>query len=161
MADPTRTEQTATLDELVAESRFAMFTTSSGDGRLLSRPMTIQEVTDDHDFVFISQAGTEVAGQSNGRQVNLAIVGDSSWVSVSGTATVAEEPATKERLWNSANDAYTEGGWQNPDNVVIRVHADSAEYWDTPGAVGIVLDVVKAKLTGGKPTGGDHGTVDL
>ena len=154
------TEQ-ETLENLVSKSRFAMFTTISPDGQLLSRPMTIQEVTDDHDFLFISQARTDVALQSDGQQVNLSIVGDSSWVSVAGTAAVSDDQETKKRLWDSANDAYTEGGPENRDNVVIRVSAESAEYWDTPGAIGIVLDVVKAKLTGGKPSGGDHGTVEL
>ena len=154
-------EQEKTLEDLVGKSRFAMFTTISSDGRLLSRPMTIQEVTEDHEFLFISQARTDVARQSDGQQVNLSIVGDSSWVSVAGTAAVSDDRETKKRLWGAANDAYTDGGPDNPDNVVIRVDAESAEYWDTPGALGIVLEVVKAKLTGGKPSGGDHGTVEL
>jgi len=154
-------EQEKTLEDLVGKSRFAMFTTVSPDGQLVSRPMTIQEVTEDHEFLFISQARTDVARQCDGQQVNLSIVGDSSWVSVAGTAAVSDDRQTKERLWGAANDAYTDGGPDNPDNVVIRVDAESAEYWDTPGALGIVLDVVKAKLTGGKPSGGDHGTVEL
>ena len=154
-------EQPTTLAELVGNARFAMFTTQATDGTLVSRPMTVQEVTDDDELLFISQASTDVSQQSDGRQVNLAIVEDTKWVSIAGTAEVSDDRATKERLWDSANDAYTDGGPENPDNVVIRVRAGSAEYWDTPGGVGIVLGVLKAKLTGDKPQMGDHGTVEL
>lgn len=154
-------DQPTSLAELLKGMRFAMFTTQAADGSLVSRPMTIQEVTDESDVVFISQANTDVARQSHGNQVNLAVAESSNWVSVSGTAQVSDDRATKERLWDSANDAFTEGGPENPDNVVIRVHADSAEYWDSPGGVGVVLGVLKAKLTGDKPDVGDHGTVTL
>ncbi len=154
-------EKPTTLAELVDKARFAMFTTQDADGTLVSRPMTVQEVTDDGGLLFISQAGTDVSKQSHGKQVNLAIVEDSKWVSIAGTGQVSDDRATKERLWDAANDAYTEGGPENPDNVVIRVQADSAEYWDTPGGVGIVLGILKAKVTGDKPQVGDHGTVDF
>ena len=93
--------------------------------------------------------------------VNVAVAGDDYWVSISGTGSVAEEPETKQRLWNTFNDAYTDGGPENPDNVVLRVNADSAEYWDTPGGVGVLLGVLKAKLTGDKPQSGESATVQL
>lgn len=153
-------DQPTTLADLVEGARFAMFTTQDADGTLVSRPMTIQEVTDDA-LVFISQAKTDVSLQSDGKQVNLAIAEDGRWVSIAGVGEVSDDRATKERLWNSANDAYTDGGPENPENVVIRVRADSAEYWDTPGGLGIVLGIVKARLTGDKPQLGEHGTVDL
>jgi len=157
----TMSDQPETLADLVEGSRFAMFTTQDADGNLVSRPMTVQEVTDDDTLVFISQAGTDVSRQSDGKQVNLAIADDGKWVSIAGTGQVSDDRATKERLWNTANDAYTDGGPENPDNVVIRVQADSAEYWDTPGGVGVALGILKAKVTGAKPKGGDHGTVDF
>ena len=45
--------------------------------------------------------------------------------------------------------------------MVLRVNADSAEYWDTPGGVGVLLGVLKAKLTGDKPQSGESATVQL
>ena len=65
-------DQPETLADLVEGSRFAMFTTQDADGNLVSRPMTVQEVTDDDTLVFISQAGTDVSRQSDGKPVNLA-----------------------------------------------------------------------------------------
>ena len=161
MTEKTESEQRETFERLLGKSRTVMYVTLDDDGQVVSRPMTIQEVTDDHDLLFITQSRTDVARQSDGRQVNLAISGSDHWISISGSASVAEEPETKQRLWNAFNDAYTESGWQNPDNVVIRVSADSAEYWDTPGGLGVLLGVLKANLTGGKPAAGESGTVEL
>lgn len=157
----TNDEHRETLDRLLKKSRTTMFTTIKEDGTMVSRPMTIQEVSDDYELLFITQARTDVARESDGRAVNLSIASDDYWVSISGTARVAEEPETKKRLWNSFNDAYTDGGPENPDNVVIRVSPDSAEYWDTPGGLGVLLGVLKAKVTGGKPDSGESGTVEL
>lgn len=154
------TDTAQTLADLVDGARFAMLTSTDAAGALVSRPMTIQEI-DGNDLLFITQASTDVAQQSDGRAVNLAIVEDSRWVSIAGTGKVAEEPETKQRLWDAANDAFTQGGADNPDNVVLRVSADSAEYWDSPGGLAIVFDIVKAKVTGETPHSGDHGTVEL
>lgn len=154
-------DQPATLADLIKGSRFAMFTTQDADGALTSRPMTIQEVTDDDAVLFVSQSGADVSRQSDGKQVNLAVVESSKWVSMAGNAQVSDDRATKKRLWDSANDAFTEGGPDNPDNVVIRVQVDSAEYWDTPGGAGVLLGIVKAKITGDQPQVGDHGTVEF
>lgn len=161
MTDTKQNDERETFDRLLGKSRTVMFVTVGADGKVVSRPMTIQEVTDDHDLLFITQAKTDVARESDGRQVNIALSGDDHWISVSGTASVAEERETKKRLWNAFNDAYTEGGWENPDNVVIRVNAESAEYWDTPGGLGVLLGVLKANLSGGKPSAGESGTVQL
>jgi general stress protein 26 len=161
MTDTQQADRLETFDKLLDKSRTVMFTTVAEGGKVLSRPMTVQEVTDDHELVFITQAHTDVAKQSDGNQVNVSVAGDDYWISLSGTASVAEEPETKKRLWNTFNDAYTDGGPENPDNVVLRVDADSAEYWDTPGGVGVLLGVLKAQLTGGKPESGENATVQL
>ena len=74
---------------------------------------------------------------------------------------VVLRPRISVALVHESTDAYTDGGPENPDNVVLRVNADSAEYWDTPGGVGVLLGVLKAKLTGDKPQSGESATVQL
>ena len=44
---------------------------------------------------------------------------------------------------------------------MIRVDGESAEYWDSPGKVGTLVGVLKAKVTGSRPDDGDNDTVDL
>ena len=46
--------------------------------------------------------------------------------------------------------------------VLIKVTADGAEYWDTPGGrVASVLSFVKSKVTGQPYDGGENEKVDL
>lgn len=160
MAEDQATDERAMLEKLVEASRFAMLTTVDSRGHLVSRPMTVQEHDGDR-FLFITQRANEVAVDSDGREVNLSIVGDSSWVSLAGTGSISDDVETKKRLWSVFNDAYTEGGPENPDNVVLTITMHDAEYWDSPGGVATLLGVAKARITGGKPPQGEHGTVAL
>jgi len=62
---------------------------------------------------------------------------------------------------NTFTDAWLEGGPENPNNILIRVEATGAEYWDAPGSkVTQLVNLVKAKTTG-KRFEGDNEAVDL
>ena len=46
--------------------------------------------------------------------------------------------------------------------MLLKVDADSAEYWDTPGGrVATALSFAKAKLTGTRYDGGENEKVEL
>lgn len=147
--------------ELLDGMRFAMFTTTTEDGALVSRPMTVQEIDEEMRLLFIAQRDSTVARQADGKAVNLAFADGGSYVSMAGSVEVLEDVALKQRLWNPANDAYTTGGPENPNNVVLAVSAESAEYWDSPAAPVQRLSMAKALLTGEKPQAGEHGAVEL
>lgn len=59
-------------------------------------------------------------------------------------------------LWNNATEAWFPGGEQDPDVVLLKVSAVSAQFWDAPGKLPALLDMVKARLTGEQA--GDVGT---
>ena len=64
-------------------------------------------------------------------------------------------------MWNPVVEAWFPDGPQDPDVVLLRVDAESAEYWKAPGGrVASLLSYVKAKATG-EPLEGESGTVDL
>lgn len=155
-------EQTRKVHDLIKKTRLAMLTSSDADGRLVSKPMATQDVEFDGDVWFIAERDSEKVRNITARpQVNVAYAGNSSWVSLSGTATVVNDRAKLEELWNTFTDAWMEGGPENPDNVLIKVDASSAEYWDSPGSkVTQVLNLVKAKVTGERFEG-DNERVDL
>lgn len=151
--------------ELMRGTRVAMLTTQSGgEGRvrLTSRPMATQDVDFDGDVWFIAERSSALASEVGARpEVNVAYASDSSWVSLAGTAEVLDDSAKLGELWNTFTDAWMEGGPENPENVLIRVQGDSAEYWDSPGAkVTQVVNLVKAKLTGRRYEA-DNEVVDL
>jgi general stress protein 26 len=155
-------DRTEKVHDLIKKTRIAMLTSSDADGRLVSKPMATQDVEFDGDVWFIAERNSEKVRNITARpQVNVAYSDSSSWVSLSGTASVVDDHAKLEELWNTFTDAWMEGGPENPNNILIKVDATSAEYWDSPGSkVTQVLNLVKAKVTG-KRYEGDNERVDL
>ena len=124
--------------------------------------MATQDVEFDGDVWFIAERAPEkVRNITANPRVNVAYAGRSSWVSLSGTASVVDDQARLAELWNTFTDAWMEGGPDNPNNVLVKVDADTAEYWDSPGSkVTQLVNLVKAKTTG-KRFEGDNEKVDL
>ena len=155
---------TRKVADLIKDIRIAMLTHADSNGVLVSHPMATQEVEFDGDVLFVAERDShkarDIATQSPAR-VNVAYSSNSSWVSLSGTATIVDDSAKLAELWNSFTGAWLEGGPENPNNIIIKVSADSAEYWDSPGAkVTQIANFVKAKVTGERIEG-DNEVVDL
>jgi general stress protein 26 len=163
MADstPETNDDARKVAGLVDGIRIAMLTTHDGE-RLVSRPMATQDVEFDGDVWFVTERSAAWVGQlQSDPQVNVAYAGSSSWVSLSGTARVVDDPGRLREYWNTFTDAWLEGGPENPENVLVHVEAHSAEYWDSPGSkVTQVLNLVKARVTGERYEA-DQGVVDL
>ena len=157
------TEKAMKVAELLKDERFALFTTIAPDGTPISRPMTMQEVEFDGDlWFFASRSSRKVAHIATNPQVNVSTSGSSSWVSLTGHAVVVDDVADKQRLWNPVVEAWFPGGADDPDVVLLRVDAASAEYWDSPGGrVASVISFAKAKLTGQPYDGGENERVQL
>jgi general stress protein 26 len=157
------TDQTRKVTELLKDERIGMFTTTAPDGTLTSRPMALQEVEFDGDlWFFASRTSRKVAHLTANPQVNVATIGSSSWVSLTGHATVVDDLATKKELWNAVVEAWFPNGPEDPDVVLLRVDAASAEYWDSPGGrVASLISFAKAKATGRPYDGGENETVRL
>ena len=155
-------DQVQKVTELMDGIRIAMLTTTDAQGRLVSRPMATQDVEFDGDLWFITERSAAAVDQVQANpRVNVAFAGSSSWVSLSGTAEVVDDLQKLKELWDTFTGAWMEGGPENPENVLLRVEADSAEYWDSPGSkVTQVLNLVKAKVTGERFEG-DNEVVDL
>jgi general stress protein 26 len=148
--------------DLIRSTRLAMLTSTDPDGRLISKPMATQDVDFDGTVWFISERDShKTRNITLNPQVNVAYASHDSWVSLSGTAEVVDDLDKLKELWNTFTGAWLEGGPENPDNVLIKVTGESAEYWDTPGSkVTQVANLVKAKVTG-KTFDADNETVDL
>lgn len=157
------TDETRKVAELLKDERFGMFTTTAPDGTLLSRPMTMQEVEFDGDlWFFAARDSRKVQHLTSSPQVNVAVGSGSSWVSLTGTGVVVSDLEKKQQLWNSVVEAWFPEGPDDEGVVLLKVAAESAEYWDSPGGrIATVLSLAKAKLTGEPYSGGDNATVDL
>ncbi|MFC4554276.1 pyridoxamine 5'-phosphate oxidase family protein [Georgenia faecalis] len=152
----------AKVTALIKGMRVAMLTTTSVEGGLRSRPLATQEVEFDGDVSFIVRRDSSVVADVAAHpSVNVAYSDGSTWVSLSGTAHVVNDEAKLAELWNTFTGAWLEGGPEDPGNVLLHISADSAEYWDSPGAKVVQLaNLVKAKVTG-RRIEGDTGKVEL
>lgn len=148
--------------ELIKDVKVAMLTYRLEDGSLHSKPMATQDVEFDGTSWFVAQRDTDkVEALQKDPQVNLAYSGSGTWVSLSGRAAIVDDVERLKEYWNTFTDSWLDGGPEDPQNILIRVDADSAEYWDAPGGAATqVLNLVKSKVTGDRVEG-DHGTVDL
>jgi len=144
-----RDGEVAKLAGLIAETKVCMFTTIA-DGRPMSRPMAVQEVEFDGNLWFFTRSGGRKVEQiGRDARVNVSFSSRSSWVSVTGEADVVGDLAKAKELWNAGIEAWFPDGPEDPDIVLLKVHADGAEYWDGPGqGIVSVLSFVKAKVTG-------------
>lgn len=147
---------------IIKKTRIAMLTYHDRQGRLVSCPMSTQDVDFDGTVLFLSERDSDkVADISANPQVNVAYAGDSEWVSLSGTARVENDVEKMRELWNSLTDGYMDGGPEDPNSVLIVVDGDSAEYWNSPGGkIGQMVSLVRTAVTK-KPAGGENEVVDL
>jgi general stress protein 26 len=148
--------------EIAQDARFCMVTSTAPDGALHARPMTPQQVTDDLEaWFFISRSSEHAADLVARPRVNLSFQGSGDWLSVAGKAAIVDDRRLAEEMWNPVVDAWFPDGPGDPDVVLLRVAAESAEYWKAPGGrVASVLSFVKAKLNG-RPLEGESGAFDV
>ncbi len=153
----------AKVAELAKDIRIAMFTTVDPAGDVISRPMAQQEVEFDGDLWFFAERDSrKVAHITADPRVGVTLTSNDTWISLNGTAAVVDDPAKAERLWNTWVQAWMPQGPRDPSVVLIKVSAESAEFWDTPGGrVASVLSFVKAKVTGEPYDGGENERVSL
>ncbi|MEU5913794.1 pyridoxamine 5'-phosphate oxidase family protein [Micromonospora sp. NPDC047527] len=157
--EPTNaTEARARVTELVRDARICMLTTIALDGRQVSRPMGLQEAEFDGDLWFFASADSAKVRQIRvNPEVNVAFSDQkrSAWVSVSGTATEGFDRARAEQLWNPVFRVWFPDGLDTPGLTLIKVHASSAEYWDSPSSTVVNLfGFAKAVVTGQPPAPG-------
>ncbi len=156
-------EGTQKVAELVKDARIAMLTTVDADGRLVSRPMGLQEVEFDGDLWFFADDRSDTVSEVVANPaVNVSFSSGDSWVSVTGEAEVVRDRARFEELWNSFVEAWFPDGPGTPGVVLLRIRTHAAQYWDSPGGKAVQLySMVKSKIAGTRYDGGDSGTVQL
>jgi general stress protein 26 len=140
------------LAGLIHDIPIAMLTTENDDGTLHSRPMATQKTEFDGHLWFFSRESAPKSGEiKSHQQVNLVYSSPSHqrYVSVQGQAEIVKDQEKIRELWNPAYQAWFPGGVDDPEISLIRVHVESAQYWDTPSSrVVHLVGFVKGLVTG-------------
>ncbi|WP_053363270.1 pyridoxamine 5'-phosphate oxidase family protein [Bacillus sp. FJAT-27251] len=123
-------EEVEKLRELIKDIDTAMLTTKAPEG-LVSRPMKTQDVEFDGDLWFFTKKDTDKYQEFlMDADVNVAYVGDS-YVSVRGKAEIVEDLEKKKELWSKAYEKIMQTTYDDPNVILVKVHAEAAEYWET------------------------------
>lgn len=139
------------ITELVSNAKVAMLTTTTAEGKQVSRPMGLQEVEFDGDLWFFAYDDSAKVTQIRSTpEVNVSFsdTKNGSWTSISGRAEIVHDRAKAEELYTATLKAWFPDGLETPGLTLIKVHADTAEYWEGPSStVGFVLGTVRAAVT--------------
>ena len=141
------------LDDLTDGIRVAMLVLHRDTG-IDGRPLTVQKIDGDAVWFLVGDQA-EWLGDVDG-PVNVTFVDDKTWVSVSGTGALFQDPKVVEELGDPVSDAWFQEG-QSP--LALRVDVEHGEWWTAPTFVRAAIGVAKAKVTGTTPDIGDHGEV--
>lgn len=152
--------------ELVKGIDYALFTTRSGEeGSLHARPMAYRSIDGDADLWFFSKKDSRKAKEIEADARVLVSFADPKaqhFVSINGWAEIVGDRAVVDEKWSEIYRAWFPGGPTDDAVVAIRVHAERAEYWDTPtSAVVYAFGYLKALTTGKPHRAGEIGEVDL
>ncbi len=158
----TNDDSTGTVAEIMKETRIAVLTYRSLDGALVSTPMGMQDFDEPGTTWFITERSSDkVSALEADPRVNVSCSSKAGWVSLSGTAHVSDDTAKLKELWDASAGAFMSGGPEDPDNVLLRIDGDTAEYWESPGKVGVAIQMAKGLITDSEPDLGDNDTVTL
>jgi general stress protein 26 len=129
-ASPDDQDAIETVRKLIKGIDTAMLTTVSEEG-LVSRPMKTQEVEFDGNLWFLTKKDTGKFHELlRNRQVNIVYAGKS-FVSIRGEAELVESPEKLKEVWSPAYEKLMETTYDDPILILIKVKAETAEYWDT------------------------------
>lgn len=159
----TDTSEFQRVGELISKARFAFVTTIGPDGRLLSRPLAVLHREFDGDlYFFTAEPSSKTEQVAVDQHVNVSMQSGDDFLSIAGTASVSRDQALIDELWSPAASAWFEQGREDPAVALLKVHADSAEYWtvDSPKPIALIK-YAKAIITGEQPNVGTSTSVDL
>jgi len=144
------------LWDAVKDIRTSMLTTEGPNG-LESRPMATFVERETNTLWFITRIDSgktsEIADDS---QVNVALAGSSTWVSVTGTARVVRDPAKAKQFWSPFAEAWMPEGPDAPTTGLIQVTPTHATLWDEPNKLVKLFEVAAANVTQKPPSGGEE-----
>lgn len=159
----THDDDIETIAKLITASKIALITTQSSTGALHSRPMGVQEAEFDGDLWFFTPHPSEKTDEIAAHPLaNVSFESGKGYLSISGTASVVKDQAKIDELWSKSVEAWFPEGRDDPSVALLKIEADSAEYWsiDDPKPLQL-LKIARAAVGGGEPDLGENRTVDL
>jgi general stress protein 26 len=122
------------LKGLAKEIDICMFCTQLDQLPISARPMSANEVDDEGNLWFISNAKSNKnfeIKQDDKVQLFFSKIADSQYLSVFGNATIYTDRSKIEEHWQPMAKAWFQDGKDDADVSIIKVTPSYAYYWDT------------------------------
>lgn len=151
------------LVDILKDAKVMMLNTLSKEGKIVTRPMQAQEIEFDGDLWFITRKDTEKYEEIKANpMVNVAVAGDS-YASISGKAVFIDDKERKKEFWNKAYEKMFDLSYDDPILVLIKVEADTAEYWEAGNTTKSIANFFKKVVGNDSVKSGENTneTVDL
>jgi general stress protein 26 len=148
--------------ELMKKIGFAMLVTRD-DGKLRARPMSAFVEREENAIYFLTDARRhkdEEIARDPSINLSFADAGSQKYVSVTGTAAIANDRAKIKELFSTPAKAWWESA-DDPNIRVLKITPEAAEYWDSPGSVISYVKMAAAAVTGSRPDLGDNRKVAI
>lgn len=130
------------VNELIKDIDVAMFTTIANN-KPISRPLQTQEAEFDGTLWFLTMKDTDKYEEIlENPSVNVAYAGKS-YVSISGTAQFIEDLERKKEYWNPILEKLLKTTYDDPNIILIKVTAETAEYWESGNTIKTVKNFAK------------------
>jgi general stress protein 26 len=151
------------IAELLKGIRIAMVTTLAKDGSISARPMMVQDKNFDGRLWFLTRSNSEKVDEIEQDQhvaLTFADPSESKYLTLKGRASVNQDRAKIDELWNSMYTTWFPKGKDDPEIAVLRVDVSEAVYWEASSSkLGRSAKYVAAAATGGKTPAGESGHV--
>ncbi|MRS62489.1 pyridoxamine 5'-phosphate oxidase [Larkinella terrae] len=152
------------VSKLIEDIRVGMLTTQDEQGNLVSRPMAVMQLDENGDLWFLTKEHSPKTDQiDKNYKVNVAFanVSDASYVSVNGTAEELQDRAKIEELWSPMAKPWFPDGKDDPQLSILKVHTETAEYWDSTSSRMVRLfEMARAALTGDTYKEGENKVIE-
>jgi general stress protein 26 len=130
----------AALQELAARlegQRVAMLTLCDSHDRLVSQPMTPQEMDEDGAiWIMLSRGPTAERVGAGGIAANLAFSDErrATYVSITGRAWRVDDAVRKRELWSAVSRPWFPGGAEDPALTLLKLQPEHVQIWDGPSS---------------------------
>jgi len=122
------------IKDFVNDIKVCMFCTSVTDMPFRTRPMSTLEVDDEGNLWFFSAKSSDKNDEiKNDDTVQLIYSKNSDvhFLTITGKATIVEDQAKKDELWNPIVKAFFPEGKDDPNLSLVKIKPEAAHYWDT------------------------------
>lgn len=141
------------LQQLIKHQPTCLFSTRLNSIPQTTRPMSVQEVSDDGTFNFLSSTESNKNSEINidpRVQLYFMNTSDYEFLTIFGTATITKDKRTIDRYWNNMAKAWFPEGKEDPRVSVIQFAPSEGFYWDTKDGKLVSLIKIAASAVIGK-----------